>query len=848
MKTQLQAALLSACALATTTAGATTVTTPNAAHSAIMQFPTYDGKAEQVRFTLKGEEGGLRTFEQSSSARMREAVASTVSYGDVAGLPKVRSGNLAFDALFAQAVTEMRQNSVAAIRDGAYNDGKPIPCECFETGEKWNYVWTRDLSYAADLGLALLDPVRVRNSLEFKLSGYRPGIVRAPGVAGSDDGLQVIQDTGSGGSWPVSTDRVTWAFGAEQTLHALPAAERTAFSVTAYRALSNTIENDRLAAFDPRDGLYTGEQSFLDWREQTYGAGIADDLARMASAKALSTNVAHYKALTVAAGLAAQLGHEDAATRYRGWARELKLAINQRFWLEDAGLYSSLTGPHFDGAALHKFDWLGQSLAVITGVAEGQRAARILSSYPHGPMGAPVIYPQQPDVPIYHNRAIWPFVTAYGLEAAARTHNVAVADAAYATLMRGASVHLSNMENFEWLSGQALFEDPDHPHLNGPVINSRRQLWSVGAYLGMVIRNVFGVRAEADGISIQPFITARLRRETLAGADHIALEDLHINGRTLRVRIALPAASKEEGYYTVRALTVNGKSAPATLRLADLAEHNTIEISLGALAAGDQRITHVQDTPLRHRGGSTFAPSEPAIAAVVRKGTALEVDIADTANPAGQVAYRLYRNGQLLAEGLKAGVFADRAPLARLNCYAVEAVDTGTGLRSHHSAPVCAEHGIEIGMDDARVKTSVPLTRDPQPVIRGWGAPADTLSVAQVGLGASGRYAIQLRYKNTGHAINTGVSNGVKLLTVRDDAGQPVARRVIQLPHLPPASAPLLSTPADVTLVAGTYTIELSDFYNMSYLSSNALYGAGGGKSGPLNKIDLYGVRILPLE
>jgi hypothetical protein len=39
------------------------------------------------------------------------------------------------------------------------------------------------------------------------------------------------------------------------------------------------------------------------------------------------------------------------------------------------------------------------------------------------------------------------------------------------------------MENLEWLSGQPLLlDDPGKPELIGPVINSRRQLWSVGAY------------------------------------------------------------------------------------------------------------------------------------------------------------------------------------------------------------------------------------------------------------------------------------------------------------------------------------------------------------------------------
>jgi hypothetical protein len=44
---------------------------------------------------------------------------------------------------------------------------------------------------------------------------------------------------------------------------------------------------------------------------------------------------------------------------------------------------------------MYKFDWLGQSLAIITGIADPEQARSILAHYPHGPMGAPVIYPQQ---------------------------------------------------------------------------------------------------------------------------------------------------------------------------------------------------------------------------------------------------------------------------------------------------------------------------------------------------------------------------------------------------------------------------------------------------------------------
>jgi len=838
LKPSIAAAVASLCALS---GCATSV--PSGPATEVRDFTVAGAANARVTFTRAGD-AGLRSYTQSSTMPTREQAPSSVRYAEVAGQPFVRSGSVAFDALFAHAMSEMKEISVDAIRDGAYNDDQPIACHCFETGEKWHYVWTRDLSYGAYLGLAMLDPVRVRDSLAFKLSGYRPGIAKPAEAAGTADGLQILQDTGSGGSWPVSSDRVSWAFGAEQTLTALPPAERAAFAATALRALSNTIDNDRIAAFDPRDGLYTGEQSFLDWREQSYGRDIETDLSRMATSKALSTNVTHYKALTLAATLAAEQGDAARAQRYRQWAADLKTAINARFWLEDAGMYASITAAHGDGAPLHKYDWLGLSLAIVTGIADDTRRDRILASYPHGPVGAPVIFPQQQGVPVYHNRAIWPFVTAYGLDAAIQGANVSVADAAYASLQRGAAVHLSNMENMEWLSGQQVVSDPAHPELDGPVVNSRRQLWSVGAYVGMVVRDVFGVRYRPDGVTVAPFITARLRRESFGNTDRIALDGLEVHGKKLRVAIDLPPVSPTEGYYTVDAVTLNGKPVVnGTIGWDALGADNVVAVKLGALRAGRQAIRRVEGDP-KAVAGALFAPREAKIAGAMRKGSTIDVAIAD-AQQAGPVSYRVYRNGVLVADTLAAPLWTDTAPLALANCYAVEVVDPASGNSSHHSGAVCAEAGIEIDVADARVRSSVARSGNR---IAGWGAPRDVFSVEKVVVAAPGRYSFQVRYLNHGNAINTGISNGVKVLSVRDGAGHTVARRVIQMPHLPPGSAPMVSTPADIVLKAGTYAVQLDDFYNMSYLGANAVYANGGGKGGALNKVDIFGVRVLRVE
>ncbi len=836
----------------TPTAAAAADPHAGAGATATLTFPTWDGKEESARFSVRDPQAPLRSYAHSTTMQLRDPGPQATTYEEDATLPVVRSGNLAFDALFALAGHEMKLDSVKEIRDGNYNGGAAIPCDCFETGEKWHYVWTRDLSYAADLGLAMLDPQRVRNSLLFKLSGWRAGVAKAPQVAGTPDGRQIVQDTGSGGSWPVSTDRITWAFAAEEVLKTLPADERAAFAARALQALANTIENDRIAAFDKTTGLYTGEESFLDWRDQTYAKWIPDDLASMASSKALSTNVGHYKALTLAAQLAREQGDKPRARRYDDWARALKRAINTRLWLDDAGMYSSLTAPHFDGAPLHKFDWLGQSLAIVTGVADGARAQKILASYPHGPMGAPVIWPQQQDLPVYHNRAMWPFVTGYGLRAAIAGRNVAVADAAYDSLMRGAALNLSNMENLEWLSGQPLLLDEAHPDLIGPVINSKRQLWSVGAYLGMVIRDVFGVSTTRDGIEVKPFVTAKLRGGVFAAGDSIALYNLRLQGRAVNVKLRLPPvpAAGTNGYYAIERILVDGKPAGAGIPWSALDAHSDIEVQLGKLVEGSTAIHRVNADPYAETS-AVLGPLEPRIEGIARAGATTTVTIAPADRQAG-ITYNVYRDGKLVAAKLQAGAWQDDkgGPAA---CYAVEAQYTASGNRSHHGVPRCVDAGVAIAATDPRVQASVAIApanaRFAEPHLANWGRPADRFDVRDVRVPQAGDYAVQVRYHNGANQINLGISGGVKWLALKDASGRIVAQGVVQLPHarIEKANTPTVySTPLAARLKANVaYRIEMSDFYNMSYLDSNRSFSAAGGVDGPSNRFDIYGVRLL---
>jgi hypothetical protein len=139
-----------------------------------------------------------------------------------------------------------------------------------------------------------------------------------------------------------------------------------------------------------------------------------------------------------------------------------------------------------------------------------------------------------------------------------------------------------------------------------------------------------------------------------------------------------------------------------------------------------------------------------------------------------------------------------------------------------------------------------------EPHLANWGRPADRFTVRDVRVPAAGRYAVQVRYHNGANQVNLGISGGVKWLALKDTSGRVVAQGVVQLPHarIDKANTPTVySTPLAARLKANMpYRIEMSDFYNMSYLDSNRSFSAAGGTDGPSNRFDIYGVRLLAID
>ena len=765
---------------------------------------------------------GARTFAFDNGEEKRSVAES-------AGARYVETGSVVLDALFALALEEVRENSIGSIVDSAFRGGRPLDIEAFETGALWHYVWTRDLAYAADLALASVDVDRVITSLMYKTSGLKAT------VTDRDEKEQILQDTGSGGSYPVSSDRVIWALAANRALHFLPPVAQREWVARVLPIVCATVEQDRRLVHDASLGLYRGEESFLDWREQTYPTRTRENVLPIATSPSLSTNVAHFIILKVAADWTRRDGDEALADRYDAWAEALKAAINERFYDADAGLYAAYLlvdgGP---AIRAQRYDLLGQSLAILAGVADDARARRVLAAYPTGPFGPSVVWPQESTVPIYHNHAIWPFVTAYWARAARSAgHEPAVA-AGLASLVRGAALHLSNFENLDWGSGEPHGEAHG---LAGPVINSRRQLWSVAGFVSVVQDVLFGLETTEHAIRFLPCLPVDAREAFgLAGAMRLSRFDYR--GKRIDVTVTIPDDVAVRERLAVAAVTLNGGSiGDRFVAFEQLADENVWEIEMAIASSG-------RDEPLRtfadfHDARRVFGPPTPAWRSNVgQNGIAMiEGRVTLHYEPVGDrdVTFNVYRDGAIVARGIREAEWADpESDGSRAHAYAIEAAYHESGNASHPTDARSFDP-TTTGAHPQRLPRAIPCGREPLTL---------PLEIAE-----PGRYRVRVSYSNGYGAINTGITCAIKRATVLSADGCELASDYLICPQTGGPQIFQPSSTIEATFSApGTYALRIDEdevCRNMSYFAHNEQYtGHEGGGPDVANEITIDAVRL----
>ena len=383
----------------------------------------------------------------------------------------------------------------------------------FSAGANWPTAWTRDMSYAIDLSLAFLFPETVEKSLASRVENNI-----------------ILQDTGSGGSYPVSTDRVVWGLAAYD--YALVKQDNNYFKWV-YDVLIKSIEYDYNVNYDKNTGLFRGESSFLDWREQTYPRWM--DNVYIADSYALGTNIVYYSVLKRIALLAKRFNNEESFVIWNSRAISLRENIIKNLWIPEDKYFGAYLISHVYPYLYKGYETLGESLAVLEEVVPTEDWNNIVSAVKPGKWGMSVVAPQLGNVPSYHNDAVWPFVQGYRGLAAKKAKNAYLCEYEFATMIYCATLFRTFKENYVASTYSPKTQT-----------NSDRQLWSDAGWLSYIYKILFGIDFVDSGIKISPFVFDSFK-------DGISLKNFTWNGNVFNIYIN-GTGDKVVSY------TINGKT------------------------------------------------------------------------------------------------------------------------------------------------------------------------------------------------------------------------------------------------------------------------------------------------
>lgn len=332
---------------------------------------------------------------------------------------------------------------------------------------------THNLGYSSLLSLALIDPQAAQNSLMKRVSQGR-----------------IIQDDGTGGSWPVTTDRAVWVLGAWEVY--LTTGDKD-WLKQSYEVVRHSLSQDEAMIYDHTTGLVYGEASLPYCRKEVYPAWMQP--ADIAQSECLSNNALFFRANEIASRMAQLCGDGGVAAHFKQVADAIKEGINNYLWIESAGYYGQYLYGRVNKTVSTRSETLGEALCIIFGIADAQRAQRIVNSIPSSPYGMTCFNPQIPDIYTLHNNAIWPHTQAYWLWASALTRCPQAVTHGLASVYRTTALMATNMENTDATTGTC-----------NTAYNSGSALLSVAANLSIPLRVFAGINMNEEGITIQPLV------------------------------------------------------------------------------------------------------------------------------------------------------------------------------------------------------------------------------------------------------------------------------------------------------------------------------------------------------
>ncbi len=652
----------------------------------------FDNLAKHPELELKDPDGdGIYevTLLLNPDQDNKATVASWKLSRKVAAFPQYSSDYPIVDALYNLALEEM----VNAVE----------PDSTFRTGKEWAGVWTRDISYSIILSMAVLQPKVARISLLRKVNQNR----------------RIIQDTGTGGAYPVSSDRMVWAIAAWE-LYQVTGSNN--WLKESYQIIKNSLEDDLRNVYNAKTGLFRGESSFLDWREQTYPEWMQP--VDIYESECLGTNAVFYQANRILAQMAELLHDKPAATKYSQIAKNIQKCLNEHLWLPEKGYYGQyLYGRNFKILS-PKAEALGAALCVLFDVADAEKQQSVLANTPVTPFGIPCIYPQIPHIPPYHNNAVWPFVQSYWSLAAAKVGNEKALTESLSAIYRPAALLLTNKENFVANNGDYA----------GTQINSSNMLWSLAGNLSMTYKVFFGMHFQPNSLLLKPVVPQAFKGNR-------KLTNFKYRKAILDIIL--------EGYGNeIKSVTLNDKALDQAEVPADLIGRHVIKI---VLANNDFPVGKINKVPV------DFSPVAPAVSYANGTLSWNKIEAANT--------YAVLRNGKELSKTQNTEIKIPNSTYAEYQVIAINEKEH----ESFASEPlVVSPEKVtqQYELKEIVTKAKLPYKASEEGFVE-ISKTKNTNLTFQVSVLEDGLYAIDFRYANGEGPINT--SNKCAFRTLKNN-------------------------------------------------------------------------------
>ncbi len=419
--------------------------------------------------------------------------------------PSFVTDNKNINAAYRIAVATVCGN-IQPFKDGVLTEEKDVVI----AGLGYSTPWTRDASINTWNICGLFYPDITENTLYAVINRDQNGLFI------------------DGEYW----DRIIWAIGSWYQY--LYTGDKD-FLANAYEAVCNSLKFFEETEYSEKYGLFRGAAcygdgiaAYPDFYAQHGESGIIHfkklkqycaDKGEGLPLHCLSTNCLYYKAYVIADLMAEQLGKNK---HYEQKAQNMLKAINDNFWSEKKGNYTYIVDD-FGGCDID--EGMGSSFALLFGVADDEKAKKVIKNQHITAHGIPCVYPSfsrynTPDGMGFgrHSGTVWPQIQGFWASAAAKNGNVAAFDREFTYQTDNAMRYKQFAEIYHPITGEIYGGRQEW--LQRGVQEWRAepfQTWSATAYLRNCIMDIVGLDFDTDGIHFAPVGSALVSEVDIKG-------------------------------------------------------------------------------------------------------------------------------------------------------------------------------------------------------------------------------------------------------------------------------------------------------------------------------------------